>query len=95
MCSCWVKRSPRASVNFSFGEYDVDVCLGEYDVDVCLGEYDVDVCLGNTLWMCVHAYVRLCVILCEGDCDFLTCSCFCVAASVPNGTHFVVLCFLF
>ena len=44
MCSCWVKRSPRARVNVSFGEYDVDVCLGEYDVDVCLGEYDVDVC---------------------------------------------------
>ena len=47
------------------------------------------------MWMCVHACVPLCLILCECDCDFRTCACFCVAASVPNGTLFVVLCFLF
>ena len=49
--------------------------------------------LGNTMWMCVHACVRLCVILYECDCDFLTCACFCEAASVPNGLRHV-LCFL-
>ena len=35
ICSYWVQWSTRASVNVSFGEYDVDMCLGEYVVDVC------------------------------------------------------------
>ena len=64
MCICWVKRPPRASVNVSFGEYDVNVCLGEYDVDMCLEEYDVDVCLGEY-------DVDVCACICTSMCDFM------------------------
>ena len=49
---------------------------------------------------CVHACVRLCVILCECDRDFLACAYFCVAESLLDmyfvpGKFFMKICLVF
>ena len=64
MCSCWVKRSPRARVNVSFGEYDVDVCLGEYDVDVCAC---MCASMFDFMWMWLW-FSYVCMFLCSCVC---------------------------